>query len=69
MADRLLAPPARPIAFSYTHPGCHDEPYIRAVESACNIQGIRLALEDYPLVTPTQVGGAAPRWWEPKFAE
>jgi len=69
MSERLLPPPAKPVTFSYLHPGSRDEPYIRAVERACNLQGIHLDLQDIPLVTATQTGGAAPGWWEPRMAE
>jgi len=69
MSHRLLPPPSKPVTFSYLHPGSRDEPYIRAVERACNLEGIHLDLQDCPLVTATQAGGAAPGWWEPRLAE
>ncbi len=67
MSERLLASSRKPITFSYTHEGCRDVPYIRAVEQACNIEGIHFDLRDCPLVTATQAGGAAPAWWEPRL--
>ena len=57
------------ITLSYTHEGSTDEKYFRAVERACNLSGIHLQLEKLPFVAPSQSGGAAPAWWEPRFRE
>jgi asparagine synthase (glutamine-hydrolysing) len=57
------------ITLSYTHAGSTDERYFRAVERACNLSGIHLQLEKLPFVAPSQPGGAAPAWWEPRFRE
>jgi asparagine synthase (glutamine-hydrolysing) len=45
---------------SYMWPGSPDEPFIRDVESACDIDGFRIPLRDYPLVSKNQIGDAAP---------
>ena len=57
------------ITLSYTHEGSTDERYFRAVERACNLSGIHPQLETLPFVAPSQSGGAAPAWWEPRFRE
>ena len=69
MSDRLVRPPSKLVTFSYLHPGSRDEPYIRAVERHCGLEGIHFDLQDIPLVSATQTGGAAPGWWEPRMAE
>ena len=73
MADRIAQEqpggPGRPTTFTYTHQGCADEKYFRAVERARNLTSIRLDLEEYPFVAPDRAGNAAPAWWGPRLAE
>jgi len=68
MCDRLLAGPAKPVTFSYLHPGSRDERYIREVERVCGLAGIHLDLRDVPLVTAGETGRAYPAWWIPRLA-
>jgi asparagine synthase (glutamine-hydrolysing) len=69
MSDRLRNTSAKPVTISYLHAGSRDEPYIRAVERACDLEPVHLDLHDFPLVTETQTGGAFPGWWQPRYAE
>jgi asparagine synthase (glutamine-hydrolysing) len=73
MADSIAAErsggPQKPTTFTYTHQGCADEKYVRAVERARNLTSIRLDLEEYPFVQPDRPGNAAPAWWDPRFIE
>jgi asparagine synthase (glutamine-hydrolysing) len=61
--------PRKPTAFTYTHQGCADEKYVKAVERARSLTSIRLDLEAYPFVALDQPGNAAPAWWGPRFTE
>jgi hypothetical protein len=58
---------SRLTTFSYTHPNSTDERYFRAVERHCGVDGVHLRMDDYPIVTPDQTGGASPAWWEPRM--
>jgi asparagine synthase (glutamine-hydrolysing) len=73
MASQLMAGNSagrsKPVTFSYTHGGCTDERYFKAVERACNLSGIHLDLEEYPFVAANQAASAAPSLWEPRLAE
>ncbi len=57
------------ITLSYTHEGCTDEKYFRAVERAWNLSSIHLQLEEHPFVAANRAGGAVPAWWGPRFRE
>jgi asparagine synthase (glutamine-hydrolysing) len=52
---------------SYTHAGAADEQFIRAVEGEFGLPAEHLDVDEYPYATPTEVGGAAPAWWAPRF--
>jgi asparagine synthase (glutamine-hydrolysing) len=57
------------VTFSYTHEGCRDEPYFKAMERACGTKGVHLDLNQYLLVTADHTGGAFPNLWGSRFAE
>ena len=57
------------VTFSYTHEGCPDERYFRAMERERNLNGVHFDMEQFPFVAVDQTGHAAPGWWGPLFAE
>jgi asparagine synthase (glutamine-hydrolysing) len=59
----------KPTAFTYTHQGCADEKYVKAVERARNLTSVRLDLEEYTFVSMDQPGNATPAWWGPRLTE
>jgi asparagine synthase (glutamine-hydrolysing) len=65
MAAQLNAPLT---TISYTHEGGTDERYFRAVEQAYGIPAIHLDLAQCPFVSPLETGGAAPGWWQARYA-
>jgi hypothetical protein len=69
IAQERSGGPDKPTTFTYTHQGCTDEKYFRAVERARNLTSIRLDLEEYPFVALDQAGNSAPAWWGPRLAE
>jgi len=69
IASDCSAGPRKPTTFTYTHQGCTDEKYVRAVELARNLASIRLDLEEYPFIAFDQAGDAAPAWWGPRLTE
>jgi hypothetical protein len=73
MAHRLIearkAEAPKLVTFTYTNPGSPDEPFQRAVESACGLSGIRMDLQEYPYIAPDKAGRASPSMWEPRLGE
>jgi asparagine synthase (glutamine-hydrolysing) len=64
MANHLMrsggAKAPRLTGLSYTWRNSLDEPFIRAVESFCGIDGVHISTDDVPLLSETQVGNAKP---------
>ena len=64
MANHLLetgaAPAPRLTGLSFTWQNSLDEPFIRAVESHCGIDGVHISMRDVPVIAKTQAGNALP---------
>jgi len=69
MANHLMrsggAKAPRLTGLSYTWRNSLDEPFIRAVESFCGIDGVHISTDDVPLLSEKQVGNAKPEILEP----
>ena len=52
---------------SFSVPGSNDQKFIDAVERSVGGPALHLPLDDYPLTSPEQTGGAMPGWWEPRL--
>lgn len=50
---------------SFTWRDSLDEPFIREVESHCEIEGVHISTHDVPLVAETEAGGAMPEPFQP----
>ena len=69
MANRLMrdgAVPARSLhSISYVWKDSLDEPFIREMESFCDIKGVHISTHDAPLISATDVGNAQPEILQP----
>lgn len=69
MADHLMrsgaARTSRLTGLSFIWRNSIDEPFIREVESHCEIAGVHISTHDNPLISETQVGKAMPEAFQP----
>ena len=69
MANHLIRSGAvsssRLIGVGFGWQNCLDEPFIREVESHCQIEGVRISTHDVPLLSKTQAGSAIPEAFQP----
>jgi asparagine synthase (glutamine-hydrolysing) len=69
MASQLMhcgAVPARSLtSVSYVWKESLDEPFIREMESFCDIEGVHISTHDAPLISETEVGNAQPEILQP----
>ena len=69
MANDLMqsgaARTSRLIGLSFIWRGSIDEPFIRAVESHCGIEGVHISTHDHPLISETQSNHAMPEAFQP----